>query len=610
MRHGDPGVLRVSIAKSGEDVSRCPEFTKAELTIGRRPTNDIILPSDGVSGVHARLLVTGRTLTLVDLGSTNGTFVAGERVVGPRPVGPHQEVLIGDFRLTFALVESGLEEAPVRARPDSRNTPRVPLAAALGWSDDPALPPPPPLLDDAPAIAPALPSLSVGDPGPSYISSGGYGGPSATMVRPPSPSSAPPRPPTPEPAIAIGVEEIFVFDPQGPEPLLEQVFTAVWSRVASDVLASVPGVDRRVSRLLEQAFTAATRLGPLPGDARARLASEMVGSAAVQALLVGDPDEVLVLGTQGVRVDRGGHISTGPSPFSCVAAVVAFGSRLCGIALTAGHPVAHRVYGEYGVQAIHGSCAGGVPTLALRRVPVRVAASLEELEAAGSVAPPHAEVLRAAVRAGLRIVLCVGPGAAARPVLGALLAAAPANELHVVVASAGADARGLRAGTVLLTRERASPHVVEAALRLRPSRLALEDLPWDDGAALDALTSSSLRVVASLRGATAAVGVQSLASMLEAQGHGLAAARAFVAASVDLLVTVAAARDGMPRIMGLAELYTHASGEVEPHVLSSFDPDRRTWSAFEASSCLDDLVHRGLLDPRVLGPRDTPEPLA
>lgn len=612
-------LLRVSIAKSGEDASRWPEFTKPELTIGRRPTNDIILPSDGVSGTHARLLVTGRTLTLVDLGSTNGTFVAGERVVAPRPLGSHEEVLIGDFRLTFALVDgaagaSTSDEAQTWApRGDGRQTPRVPISSAFGWSDDPALPPPPPLLDDSPVMPVTPPAARDPKPAATIVASsmGAAGGPSTppaplgTMITPASIAAAQARQAV-EPAASV--DEVLVLDPHGAAPPLEQAFAAVWSRVADDVIAMAPGVERRVDRLLDQALTAVARLGGVPADARARLAGELLGPAAVQSLVVGDPDEVLVLGTQGVRMDRGGHVTSGPSPFSCASAVVALGSRLCGVKLDASHPVAHRVHGEHVVQAIHGSLAGGVPTLALRRMAPRVPSSLEELEAVGGVASPHAEILRAAVRGGLRIVVCVGSGAVARPVLAGLLAAASSTELQVVVGPVGADARGLRPGTVLLTRERTCPDVVDAALRLRPSRLVLEELPWGEGSALDALGSSSLRVIASLRAATAAVGVQGLLSMLEARGHGPAGARAFLAGGVDLLVTVTAGRDGAPRITELAELLAHPGGELEPRLVSTFDPERRTWSPFPAASArLDDLVHRGLLDPRVLEPRESSE---
>ena len=50
---------------------------QAELTIGRHPDNDIVLGSRVVSGHHAVVRRTGDTFLLVDLGSSNGTYVNG-----------------------------------------------------------------------------------------------------------------------------------------------------------------------------------------------------------------------------------------------------------------------------------------------------------------------------------------------------------------------------------------------------------------------------------------------------------------------------------------------------------------------------------------------------
>lgn len=59
-----------------------PEYVIEHLpaTIGRHPVNDIELPSDSVSRYHARLELHEGRLRLVDLRSSNGTFVNGKRV--------------------------------------------------------------------------------------------------------------------------------------------------------------------------------------------------------------------------------------------------------------------------------------------------------------------------------------------------------------------------------------------------------------------------------------------------------------------------------------------------------------------------------------------------
>src|SRR5580692_2061574 len=50
-------------------------------SIGRAPSNDVVLHDTHVSGEHARILMTGTRVVLYDLRSTNGTTVVhhGER---------------------------------------------------------------------------------------------------------------------------------------------------------------------------------------------------------------------------------------------------------------------------------------------------------------------------------------------------------------------------------------------------------------------------------------------------------------------------------------------------------------------------------------------------
>ncbi len=95
-------MLRITVSKTGE-VPRTHAFDKREITVGRTSANDLVIPEPGVSSAHARILFTGRDVTLVDLESTNGTFVNGARIQGPHILGPRDEVHICSHRLEFDL---------------------------------------------------------------------------------------------------------------------------------------------------------------------------------------------------------------------------------------------------------------------------------------------------------------------------------------------------------------------------------------------------------------------------------------------------------------------------------------------------------------------------
>lgn len=54
---------------------------ETEVTLGRDPSNDIVIPDSSVSLVHCRLYVDGDRVLVNDLGSTNGTTLNGHRVI-------------------------------------------------------------------------------------------------------------------------------------------------------------------------------------------------------------------------------------------------------------------------------------------------------------------------------------------------------------------------------------------------------------------------------------------------------------------------------------------------------------------------------------------------
>ncbi|MFC7431694.1 MULTISPECIES: FHA domain-containing protein [unclassified Agrococcus] len=71
------------------------------LTIGRSSSSGLQVKDDYTSSNHARLVLRGSEWRIEDLGSTNGTFVAGRRVQGSASVTPGVELRIGTT--TFEL---------------------------------------------------------------------------------------------------------------------------------------------------------------------------------------------------------------------------------------------------------------------------------------------------------------------------------------------------------------------------------------------------------------------------------------------------------------------------------------------------------------------------
>ena len=73
-----------------------------DLTIGRSRTNDIVLTEDAASAHHCRLEKHGVSFRLIDLGSTNKTWVNGE-AIDHVVLHNSDKVKIGDTVFVFDL---------------------------------------------------------------------------------------------------------------------------------------------------------------------------------------------------------------------------------------------------------------------------------------------------------------------------------------------------------------------------------------------------------------------------------------------------------------------------------------------------------------------------
>jgi hypothetical protein len=107
--HEDPRIVAGAVAIEAVTDERRPALVlvrrdgvrtglRPGLRIGRAPDNDVVLRDARVSRRHARIVADGERYAIEDLGSSNGTYVDGERT--PRaPIAAGTTLVLGDTHL-------------------------------------------------------------------------------------------------------------------------------------------------------------------------------------------------------------------------------------------------------------------------------------------------------------------------------------------------------------------------------------------------------------------------------------------------------------------------------------------------------------------------------
>jgi hypothetical protein len=184
--------------------------------IGRDPRSAALALEDPeASRRHASLIPEGQSLNVEDLGSTNGTFVNGERIVGARVLVPGDRLRVGTTVLELGRsVAAGSRGASVPEETAPEETEDIdtgedtaeaalPLAGVSGGSPEgpPGGPPPPP--EEPPGPVPG------GAPPPPPPPPSPEGGPTA-----PPPTQAPPGAPPSYPPVQYGGGSDYPIDVQ------------------------------------------------------------------------------------------------------------------------------------------------------------------------------------------------------------------------------------------------------------------------------------------------------------------------------------------------------------------------------------------------------------
>lgn len=577
---------------------RAEVFDQGEITIGRVQGNDIVLPKGNISKRHSRIVQRDGKFIIVDLKSTNGTYVNGKRISAPQVLKDGDKLYIGDFTITLESPDGvGAGGGGAEADPG-------------GDEEEAAAPPPVP----APAPQPA------GDDDDDVI----FGAEEAAPPRRPEPPPAPP-PPKPEPVRPEPVRpepRAEVPDAPRPKPAAEPRESSRQLRKEPPPPAPRPQQPQRRRQDLQIALPAASALnargavfssvtkalaadGGLPPDddstlERARSAAEKTLNALAKKLAGENTDgwplqiareicglgplgelledqnvvEIFVNGPHQILVRRAPDSSSVGVPLTpvqaffssdeAVALVVRRIMHAAGVRFDAEHPIAEaRLADGTRVNAVHHAATVRGPLVTISRSSTRNA-TLDELVAENMLSRNMAEFLELCVRARRNVCICGGPGAQIGTLMSAMAATIDDEERIVIVEQVARlklpqphivtlEPRPLRGGPSAATVR----DLVGNALRMRPGRVLVHEVTGGEAHELFvAMGGRQDGTLFTSYAATTRDCLDRLETMISMAGLDVQrrVVREQIASSLDIIVTVTRFADGSSRVTQISEV--------------------------------------------------------
>lgn len=507
---------------------RTEEFDQNEVTIGRVQGNDIVLAKGNISKRHSRIVLRDGKFIIVDLKSTNGTFVNGKRINSPQVLKQVDKIYIGDFTLTVEAGEDG-EDIPIDdpvPEPKPAKEPPPP--------EPPKADPPPP--EPAP---PADPELFPEE------------------KKPPRPTPRPPAPPRPA---LVDLPSSAALDAR------QKVFASVLKALGS--LDELPPDDDTTFKKAEAAAAKtlavfAKKNSEIPTDEWAvEIAQEICQYGPIQRLLDdSDVDEIFINGPHQVVVRRNGTLNAEAVVLSSEDAVRIVAQRMmghAGVAFDPEHPVGEcRLSDGTRVSAAHGVVAIGGPYIAVTRQSHR-GADLDQLVAEETLSPQMADFIRLCVTAKRNILVVGGPSADVDSVVAAV-SSEIANTERVVLVQRAAQIRLPQAHVVSLQANTTGTmrQIVQHALRMRPDRLVVHEVAA--GEATDLVVSmggGQVGSIASTYGNSVREGLERMETMMSAAGYEASSRvlREQLASAIDVVISIATFGNGAQRVTEIVEV--------------------------------------------------------
>ncbi|MCH9679792.1 MAG: FHA domain-containing protein [Deltaproteobacteria bacterium] len=514
-------MLKVVVHEKGGRTQRF-NFETDKFAVGREDDNDLVLDRVNISKYHLRFRRHQGRVEVVDLGSTNGTYVNGRKVAEPRSVRRSDRIYVGDYILMLEGDDDAI--APIQRS-------EIVVAGHEGHPQTMAVAVPPPERDQGEA----LPTDDAPEPLSRLIDDDSDLLTSARRVAP------------------AGVESTYL--------------DRIANRVLQTVLVNVHGLDPlKAPEISAEDRETATRLvdGLLrdmerAGELEEGVAIDSLRDAILRELVELGPltelmrdqqiREIQVAGGSAIRIVRdrsggGAEIELTSKRFSGDRAVVLAVQRMArrwGFLVEGSQVLEGKVDDGFSMYALLPPSQVRNPVLNLRRNRTD-ANNLTSLVQEGVLSPDMAELIAAAIRGSRRVLVSASGGTNLDRFMGALIGEIP-DELRVACISdsgrLGAGRRGW-----LQVRRIADPSdtlglsdALGVLLRGGLDMLVSQRCRHEDAAAvMDAFAGATRGAIVSLWGIDSAHALWRLAGLSTVAAGAIGALTVSLARSVDLLI--------------------------------------------------------------------------
>jgi len=526
--------ITLNIKEKGEDAVR-KSFQKDSILIGRVDGNDVVLARGNVSKQHTKIVQKDGKFIVLDMKSTNGTFVNGKRITAPQVIRASDKVYVGDFVITLVVEAASRDEA----KPPARRPAERAVEARVESSEE---------LSERPAKKGRKPNVNM----PASLAAAAQRENDKKAMMDPRVER--------QNALIREVHDRLVeymdlrrldMDKIGDEQLWARTERGVTDILAQmDADGEIPsGFD--TDTLKTDVLNEALGLGPLE-----------------EFLADDDISEIMVNHASQIYVEKGGRLTLSPKTFSSNQAVMSVIERIVapiGRRIDESSPLVDaRLKDGSRVNAIIPPLALKGPSITIRKFK-KEALGIEDLVGWKTLTPQMAEFLKACVQARKNIIVSGGTGSGKTTTLNVVSNFIPDSERIVTVEDAAELQLCQNHWIQLETRppniegkgQVSIRDLVKNCLRMRPDRIIVGECRG--GEALDMLQAMNTGHDGSLTTAHANTprdAVARLETMVLMSGMELPirAIREQIASAVDIIIQQTRFSDGTRKITHISEI--------------------------------------------------------